>query len=274
MATHSAAKVEAIKDLIRSSVTAQSLERRRAVEMVVRGLDVLDDRERKVIFSYFGLDGGRPKHLKQIGLKFGVPPTTIDRILQGALTKMHGVLFGDDPMGDEGRVDVRPVIERIQRLTPELIAHLKEHASDLDLIPWPIYEHLIGEFLAAAGFEDVRLVGKNTFTGADIFASYPIAPLGTKMNYFVEVKRWKARVGVEVIDRVYGAYLAEKPIFGWHAALIVSSAGFKDFRKYSRQELDIMGIHLKDKEAILKWMQGYQPNKGGLWLPNVSLCQT
>src|SRR4030088_1506637 len=35
-------------------------------------LDVLDDRERKIIFSRFGLDGGKPKTLEEVGKKFGV----------------------------------------------------------------------------------------------------------------------------------------------------------------------------------------------------------
>src|SRR2546430_5284674 len=35
-------------------------------------LEVLDDRERKIIFSRFGLDGGKPKTLEEVGKKFGV----------------------------------------------------------------------------------------------------------------------------------------------------------------------------------------------------------
>jgi len=35
-------------------------------------LDVLDDREKKIIFQRFGLDGGKPKTLEEVGKKFGV----------------------------------------------------------------------------------------------------------------------------------------------------------------------------------------------------------
>src|SRR3984893_7839468 len=35
-------------------------------------LQVLDDRERKIIFQRFGLDGGKPKTLEEVGKKFGV----------------------------------------------------------------------------------------------------------------------------------------------------------------------------------------------------------
>src|SRR6266568_3742239 len=34
-------------------------------------LDVLDDREKKIIFQRFGLDGGKPKTLEEVGKKFG-----------------------------------------------------------------------------------------------------------------------------------------------------------------------------------------------------------
>src|ERR1700751_5635079 len=36
-------------------------------------LEVLDDRERKIIFQRFGLDGGKPKTLEEGGKKFGGP---------------------------------------------------------------------------------------------------------------------------------------------------------------------------------------------------------
>src|SRR6187431_3664943 len=42
-------------------------------------LDVLDEREKKIIFQRFGLDGGKPKTLEEVGKKFGV---TRERIRQ------------------------------------------------------------------------------------------------------------------------------------------------------------------------------------------------
>src|SRR5271165_2444203 len=42
-------------------------------------LEVLDDREGKIIFQRFGLDDGKPKTLEEIGKKFGV---TRERIRQ------------------------------------------------------------------------------------------------------------------------------------------------------------------------------------------------
>ena len=42
-------------------------------------LEVLDDREHKIIFQRFGLDGSKPKTLEEVGKKFGV---TRERIRQ------------------------------------------------------------------------------------------------------------------------------------------------------------------------------------------------
>jgi len=164
-------------------------------------------------------------------------------------------------------IDLVPVIETIEQLTPSLITHLKSHEEDIDKLRWDVFEHLVAEFLASSGFKDVRLVGRSSVTSADIFAAYTIDSIGTKVRYFIEVKRWKNKVGVEIIDQVYGAMLNERSQFGWHAAMIVSLVGFKDFRKYNRVELALKGIELKERDDLLRWLNGYKPNKDGLWLP-------
>jgi RNA polymerase primary sigma factor len=52
-------------------------------------LDVLDDRERKIIFSRFGLDGGKPKTLEEVGKKFGVTRERIRQLQNIALSKLR-----------------------------------------------------------------------------------------------------------------------------------------------------------------------------------------
>ena len=49
------------------------------------------------------------------------------------------------------------------------------------------------------------------------------------------------RKGIEVINEVLGAYIGERERFGWNAALIVTVGGFKDFEKWSREELKFKG---------------------------------
>src|SRR6266481_4475160 len=58
-------------------------------------LEVLDDRERKIIFKRFGLDGGKPKTLEEVGKKFGV---TRERIRQLRISPWRNCV-GRSPRG-------------------------------------------------------------------------------------------------------------------------------------------------------------------------------
>ncbi len=55
-------------------------------------ISVLDDREKKIIFSRFGLDGGRPKTLEEVGKKFGVTRERIRQLQNIALSKLRRAL--------------------------------------------------------------------------------------------------------------------------------------------------------------------------------------
>jgi RNA polymerase primary sigma factor len=54
--------------------------------------EVLDDRERKIIVQRFGLDGGKPKTLEEVGKKFGVTRERIRQVQNIALAKLHRAL--------------------------------------------------------------------------------------------------------------------------------------------------------------------------------------
>jgi RNA polymerase primary sigma factor len=55
-------------------------------------LDVLDERERKIINSRFGLDGQRTKTLEEVGVKFGVTRERIRQLQNIALRKLRKAL--------------------------------------------------------------------------------------------------------------------------------------------------------------------------------------
>jgi RNA polymerase primary sigma factor len=52
-------------------------------------LEVLNDREREIIFKRFGLDGGKPKTLEEVGKKFGVTRERIRQLQNIALAKLR-----------------------------------------------------------------------------------------------------------------------------------------------------------------------------------------
>jgi RNA polymerase primary sigma factor len=55
-------------------------------------LEVLDDREREIIFKRFGLDGGKSKTLEEVGEKFGVTRERIRQLQNIALAKLRRAL--------------------------------------------------------------------------------------------------------------------------------------------------------------------------------------
>ena len=55
-------------------------------------LEVLDDRERGIIFQRFALRGGRPKTLEEVGKKLGVTRERIRQVQNIALAKMRQAL--------------------------------------------------------------------------------------------------------------------------------------------------------------------------------------
>jgi HJR/Mrr/RecB family endonuclease len=213
-----------------------------------------------------------PREEKVLRLRFGLGAMMSDEIASRAYGRLLTAIFGEKAVKSmiqsyRPAVALTEVVERVTQLTPELIDHLKRHHQAIDKIPWNIFEHLIAEFFAAQGYDDVRLVGRDRATSADIYASHTWDPLGTNLRFFVEVKRIKGLVGVEVINEVLGAMFSERPTFGWHAAIIVSTGGFRRLRKFSKHELSYRGLELKDRNDLLRWLHNYRPNKNGLWLP-------
>jgi RNA polymerase primary sigma factor len=55
-------------------------------------LKVLDEREKKIIYSRFGLDGGKAKTLEEVGKKFGVTRERIRQLQNIALMKLRRAL--------------------------------------------------------------------------------------------------------------------------------------------------------------------------------------
>jgi RNA polymerase sigma factor (sigma-70 family) len=54
--------------------------------------EVLNDRERNIIFQRFGLDGDKPRTLEEVGKKFGVTRERIRQLQNIALAKLRQAL--------------------------------------------------------------------------------------------------------------------------------------------------------------------------------------
>lgn len=257
------------------------------VEKTSRVLATLSPQEEKVLRMRFGL-GVEKSTRKEIGDEISVSPQQIAEIEATALRKLRhpsrAKMLQESPQEIQTEifqglaekyqkeisppVEVAEVIEKVDSLSLELILFLKKHKEDIEKIRWHVFEHLVAEFFAAKGFVDVRLVGRDSNTSADIYAVHLIEPLGKKIRFFIEAKREKKKIGINIINSIHGAMRLEKDKFGWHAGIIVSVSRFTNLKKHSRSELELKGIDLKDKDDLFIWLEEYEPNKDGLWLPN------
>lgn len=245
------------------------------IEATRHVLATLTPREEMILTMRIGI--GRPKSTqKEIAEDFSVTQQRISQIEATALRKLRHPTRVKllNELTTKYQKEISPplalqdVIEKVDSLTFELIKYLKKHQHEIDKIPWQVFEHLVAEFLASQGFDDVRLVGRDSATSADIYAALLVKPVGIKIRFFVEVKREKKKVGINIINSIFGAISLEKETHGWHAGVIVSVSGFKKIQKHSRTELKLKGIDLKGRQDLLKWLEDYKPNKNGLWLPS------
>lgn len=196
-----------------------------AAEVTDAALETLAPNEEVIVRMRVGLNSSELTHTQEsIAQRFGVTRHKIRAIQEEARHKLKQPstslkAFLESPeefarmvaarSASERLVELVPVIETIRRLEPALIAHLQKRSEDLNRIHPDVFEHLIAEFLTYEGFSDVRLVGRNPKTSADIYAALCI-PCEIPLRVFVEVKRRRKTLGIEVINEVLGAFLAER----------------------------------------------------------------
>jgi hypothetical protein len=243
------------------------------VEDITAVLKTLSFREREIFKLRTGFPDGHRYTNVEVGHIFKISASRASQLHARGRRKFLQRIAEFLPESAVNITAVRSVIESAFELTPYLISHLKTHPDDLRLVDWRVFEHLVAEFFTQMGYSDVRLVGRSGKTGADIFALTKIEPDGTELRIFIETKRWKDNVGVEVVDRVYGAFLGEKTTYGWHMAMIVTVGRFTDIEKYTRDNLKMMGISLKDGEDVKRWLSNYKFKETGLWLPNPRIAE-
>ena len=246
-------------------------------EMIRKVLSTLTPRQEKVLRMVLGIGERRKYSPREIATAFSVSVQRVYQIKSQALRRLKQRTYQQEKLRDDS-IPLKPkerltapahlvdIIETVSHLSPHLIHHLKVNPADLQKLPWNVFEHLVAEFFASWGYDDVRLVGRDQTTAADIFAVQRIDPSGVRIRYFVEVKRTKSKIGVEVVNGVLGAMIRERPVHGWHVAMIVSLTGFKEFKATDPVRLTLQGIELRDGNDVLNWLKNYRPGDRGLWL--------
>jgi DNA-binding MarR family transcriptional regulator len=229
-------------------------------------LEPLSFREKAVLCLRYGLDPIELRNPEQIAEKLGIPVSDVHARMRQIEDRMLTTRVRRPSR--ESVAVVTDAVEKCSKLNPQLLTHLKTHTSDLRKLHWDVFEHLVGEFLASSGFEDIRLVGRDPSTSADIAALFVVPKIGTRIRYFIEVKQWHNKVGIRVIDEILGAMLSERDRFGWTVGMLVAPECVRDFRKFkTHAEIERKGLFIKQEQDILQWLANYQPDREGLWLP-------
>lgn len=199
----------------------------------------------------------------------GCSEASVRRHLSAARTRLTDELFPKQkPSATD--LEVKQVVAQIKSLTPDLLEHLRQHTNDLQNLDPNVFEHLIAEFFASWNFDHVAVVGRNRWTGADVVAMQKAIGAGPPIRYFIEAKRRRDAIGIEVVEKVYGAFLAERPRYGWHVAMIVTATRCAEFARYSKPYLRSIGVELRDADDLHQWLRDYRPSPSGLWLRSSS----
>jgi len=196
-----------------------------------------------------------------------------DQRIQRALDRLTArtSLFKDVVLAGSGIVSVEDVIESCTQLTTDLIAHLRSHYSDILKIPPYVFEHLVAEFFARWQYADVRTVGRDPSTGADIHALLRESKAGIEQRIFIEVKRIVAPVEIDVIRALHGAISLERVKYGWNLGMLVTTSQFREYRIMKDVAFEHFGVFLKSEADLRHWLNDYIPHPSGLHLPNPKL---
>jgi len=245
-------------------------------------LSTLSRREEKVIRLRDGLGGGTRRTYEEISTIFKISPKTarvieararqkLQKHFDSLKEKSHDEILEKivTPEVDDQQISrIELAVACFNKLTPELIDHIQNNNGDINELSWQVVEHLVAELLAQQGFEDVRLVGRSSETGADIYACKNISGVGTQIRYYVEVKHTRGSVGIDKVRVLYGALTDERADFGWNGGILVTSGKIANFRRGERASWELKGVAMRDREDLCKWLSDYHPNSCGLWLPN------
>ncbi|MBU1357019.1 MAG: restriction endonuclease [Candidatus Edwardsbacteria bacterium] len=255
------------------------LELRNEIEKV---LSTLSKREESIIRLRFGLNDGVPRTLAEVGIIFNVSASTVRnneikalnklRLLSYRLDKFDNILTNPETKELSNKLDeeteklfTSDILASIKEITPELIKYLKYNVNSISNMNPETFEKLIAELLSSLGFI-TKHVGRSYETSADICAIYNIKQTNLPDRCYVEVKRWKDKIGIGVIQTVLGAMVLEREKWGWTGGMIVTVKGMKNIKKIKRSELEYKNIYIKEKEDIYEWLKGYKKCENGLLL--------
>jgi restriction endonuclease Mrr len=232
-------------------------QRSRFYEVIDSLLKTITYREREVLKLRYGLSDRYTYTHEEIGRIFKVSSPCIRYVEKKALqtllrptrfTKLSEFLdiyqFGEPS---------KQIISAVQLCESELIADVTKHPEHLREVSPNRFERIIAEIMNGLGFQ-VHLTPKTKDGGCDIIA-LTSDHVGVTTKYIVECKRYAADrpIRVELVRSLYGVKQQKRAD---HAMLVTTSYFTADAVKFCNSP-EVWNLHLKDFEAIKKWLETY-----------------
>lgn len=166
-------------------------------------------------------------------------------------------LLGDDMPLFRGANPPRPLVSAVETVNAELLAYLRRHPQDFEMLPPRRFEELIAEVLASFGWA-VELTAQSRDGGYDLFA-ISSDRAGPKSSWVVECKRYRAdrRVGIEIAR---GLYCVKQELKVSNAMIVTTSDFSSEVRKFAGSRYD---MDLRNMQSIIEWLDTYRPRPGG-----------
>ena len=145
-------------------------------------LESLDDRQRTVLELRYGLDGGRPRTLDEIGVVFSVTRERIRQIEKQSLAKLAA-------LGEAQQLRSAPLPLATVTLRVALLAPIAWRVPPRHYGPWEQFASLLTEGLVRRGVDVTLFATADSVTTARLVGT---APTGYSEDASLHAKAWEA----------------------------------------------------------------------------------
>ena len=174
-------------------------------------------------------------------------------VMEEAKTVELGLLEKAPDGETKGKDSPTRLVTEVHWVSAEAKRLLAKNPAELHSLDWRRFEEVVAELLADHGY-DVTLVPQGRDTGVDIFAARKVE-LGSFL-YLVQCKKYDPghRVGLQVVDRLYGRVAADQATAG-----VVATTSH--FTKYAKDFAETVAFQmsLKDFDSLCDWLQIWRP---------------
>ena len=142
-------------------------------------------------------------------------------------------------------IEVAGLIEEKNRDVRQTLLHRALAVSPAE------FENLVGELLAAMGFEDVRVTNVTSDGGVDVYGTLVVGD-AVRIRMAVQAKRWKNNVQAPVVQQLRGSLGAHEQ------GLVITTSNFSSGARVEATRPDAAPVALMRGEQLSALLAKYQ----------------